>query len=171
MKFFTQTIFRLIVCVLTTSAQQKTMSFEDYQVSKFKGKVYKPKWIKKVSKSEWRDELGKFVEPPEINFAGKYYVAAHSCGTGCRYYTITDLAKGKELQSLDDFASTDPLPKTSDGRDYLTILYYRPDSKMLVAQYLVDFDSEKESCRERSFIFERGKVKPITKIKYKCGKL
>ncbi len=171
MKFLTKIICILIVCVPAISAQQKTSPrFEDYQVSKFKGKIQRPKWIKKFSEGEWRDDLGKLVEPPDITFAGKYYVAAHSCGTGCRYYTMTDLSSGRELQSLDNFSSAEPLPKTSDGREYLTILYYRPDSKMLVAQYLVDFDSEKESCRERSFIFERGKIKPITSTKYKCSK-
>jgi hypothetical protein len=112
----------------------------------------------------------RFEDYKVSKFARKYYVVAHSCGTGCRYYTMTDLSSGRELDLLNAFASTEPLPKTSDGREYLTILYYRYNSKLLIAQYLVDFDSEKEKCRERSFLFEGGKLKPITKIKYKCSK-
>jgi hypothetical protein len=171
MKILTHIIFLFIVCTTVSAQQKNSPRFEDYKISLFKGKIHTPKWIKKISDGEWRDDLGKLVESPEVNFAGKYYVAAHSCGTGCRYYTMTDLSSGRELELLDNFASTEPLPKTSDGRQYLTILYYRYNSRLLIAQYLVDFDSEKEKCRERAFLFEGGKLKPITKIKYKCSKL
>jgi hypothetical protein len=163
MKILKHIIFLFIVCTTVSAQQKSSPRFEDYKTSLFKGKIHTPKWIKKISDGEWRDDLGKLVESPEVNFARKYYVAAHSCGTGCRYYTMTDLSSGRELELLDNFASTEPLPKTSDGRQYLTILYYRYNSRLLIAQYLVDFDSEKEKCRERAFLFESGRLKPITK--------
>ncbi len=144
--------------------------FENYKVPLYQGKIHLPKWIKRVSDDEWRDNLGKLVEPPNINFGGKYFVAVHSCGTGCRYYTLTDLSSGRELKALDDFTTAEPPPKTSDGFEYLTVLYNRPDSKMLVAQYNVDLRQGKSQCRERAFLFEDGKFKPITKTKYRCGK-
>lgn len=172
MKFLTQIIFIFVVCVLSISAQQNASpSFEDYPVSTFKGKIHAPKWIKEFIKDVWQDDLGKGVEPLEINFAGKYYVSTHSCGTGCRYYTMTDLSSGRELETLNDFSSAEPLPKTFDGREYLTILYYRPESKMLIAQYLVGFNSANEQCRERAFIFDGRKIKPITKTKNQCRKV
>lgn len=172
MRFVTQFFLTIVFCSQIITAQQiNSPRFEDYRVSKFKGKIRSPKWIKIVSKGEWRDDLGKLVAPPEINFGEKYYVAAHSCGTGCRYYTMTDLSTGKEIDSLDVFASAEPLLKTSDGREYLTILYYRPNSKLLIAQYLVGFNSESEQCRERAFVFNNGNIKPLGKIKYKCRKL
>jgi len=155
-------------CVLSVAAQDKLPRFEDYAVSLYQGKLHVPKWIRHVGSSEWRDEAGKLVEPPDVNFAGKYYVGRHSCGTGCRYYTLTDLSSGRELDSLYLFATVEPPPKTTDGHEYLTVLYYRADSKVIVAQYLIDPLQRPEQCRERRFIFERGKVKPITKTRRSC---
>jgi hypothetical protein len=65
---------------------QTSPRFEDYEVAIYKGTIHRPKWIRRAADDEWRGELGKLVEPPEINFAGKYFVSVHSCGTGCRYY-------------------------------------------------------------------------------------
>lgn len=63
------------------------------------------------------------------------------------------------------FATGDPMPKTSDGHPYLTILYYKPDSRLLIAEYHLDFDdpNKQETCRKRYFVFEYGKIKPISK--------
>ncbi len=168
MKSLGQAIFLSIICVFSISAQDNPPRFEDYEVSLYRGNTHLPKWIRRGSEDEWRDDLGKLVDSPEVNFAGKYFVAAHSCGTGCRYYTLTDLSSGRELKALDDFTTAEPPPKTSDGYEYLTILYYRHNSKMLVAQYLVDLKQGREQCRERAFLFENGKLKPITKTRRKC---
>lgn len=159
-------------CISISAAQQnKTPRFEDYRAKVFKGKIRQPKWIEKVSENEWRDELGKLVVPPDITFAGKYFVAAHSCGTGCRYYTMTDVTNGRELKLFDRFTTAEPRPKTSDGYEYLTILYYQYNSNLLIAQYLVDLKNEREQCREQAFLFDGRKLKALTKVKYKCRKL
>lgn len=171
MKFFRQIILLFIICVPLVPAQKKFLPrFKDYKVSLYQGKIHLPNWMHYGSDGESRDELDKLVESPGINFAGKYFVAGHSCGTGCRYYTMTDLSSGRELDVLDDFTTAEPRPKTSDGYEYLTVLYNRYNSKMLAAQYFVDLKDDKEQCRERAFLFEGGKLKPITTTKYKCSK-
>jgi hypothetical protein len=146
---------------------QTPVRFEDYEVATYKGVVHRPKWIRRVAENEWRDELGKLVEPPEINFAGKYFVAVHSCGTGCRYYTMTDLSSGRELSLLKDFSSAEPAPTTRDGYPYATDLVTRANSKLLVAQFRVESPRGKE-CRERAFVLERGKITPVTNTRRSC---
>lgn len=167
-KTFGQAIFLLAIFVLSIAAQNDLPRFEDHNVSLYRGDAHLPKWISRGNEGEWRDDLGKLVDSPEVNFAGKYFAAVHSCGTGCRYYTLTDLSSGRELKALDIFTTAEPRPRTSDGFEYLTILYYRYDSKMLVAQYLVDLKRGREQCRERSFLFHNGRLKPISKTSRKC---
>jgi len=144
----------LIFCSLTPSlVAQSTSRFEDYEVPVYTGAIHRPKWIRKVGGNEWRDNLGKLVDPLEVNFAGKYFVAVHSCGTGCRYYTMTDLSSGRALDLLKDFDAAEPPPKTRDGYPYITDLITRANSKLLVAQYHVELRRGKE-CRERAFVLD-----------------
>ena len=91
------TVSLLGFCLPVSAPTQNTPRFEDYAVAVYTGRIQRPKWIHPGPSGEWRDKLGKLVEPPEINFAGKYFVAVHSCGTSCRYYTMTDLSSGREL--------------------------------------------------------------------------
>jgi hypothetical protein len=153
---------------LTASlAAQSSSRFEDYGVSVYAGPIHQPKWIRHISGDEWRDNLGKLVDPPEVNFAGKYFVAVHSCGTGCRYYTMTDLSSGRGLELLKDFGAAEPPPKTRDGYPYLTDLITRSHSKLLVAQYHVEL-REGEECRERAFVFDGEKITPVNNTRRTC---
>jgi hypothetical protein len=161
-------IAALLFVSSAASAQAKRPRFEDFKVAVYRGKVHRPEWIKHERGNVWRDDLGKYVEPPEANFAGSYYVAGHSCGTGCRHYSLTDLRTGRELDILDAFAGGEPLPKTRDGHEYLTVLVYRRDSRLLIAQYNLDPMSFGDKCRERRFVLERGKLKPVTPTANKC---
>jgi len=162
----------LILCMLSTPLLADALPrFEDYEVSVYLGAIHPPKWIRRVASDEWRDDLGKLVEPPEINFAGKYFLAVHSCGTGCRYYTLTDLSSGRDLDVLRDFDTVEPLPKTRDGHEYMTELFSRPNSRMLVAQYHVKLSQGSEECRERAFLFEDEKLKSITNTRRVCRRL
>lgn len=148
-------------------AMQSSPRFEDYEVPVYTGAIHRPKWIRRVSGDEWRDNLGKLVEPPEVNFAGKYFISVHSCGTGCRYYTITDLSSGRELNLLKDFGAAEPPPTTREGYPYVTDLVTRANSKLLVAQYR--FESPRgEECRERAFVFDEDKLTPITGTRRTC---
>lgn len=159
----------LLVCVLAGGAfaQKALPRFEDYQVPVYRGATRPPKWIRHIG-NVWRDNLGKLVEPPEINFAGKYFIVAHSCGTGCRYYTLTDLSLGRDLKVLGMFTTAEPPPKTRDGQSYLTELFSRPNSKMLVAQYHIELRQSGEECRERVFMFEGVRLKPATRTRRAC---
>src|SRR5436189_575656 len=97
-------------CLPPSLAAQSSPRFEDYQVPVYTGAIHRPKWIRHRGSDGWRDNLGKLVEEPGVNFAGKYFVSAHSCGTGCRYYSVTDLSSGRELDTLKDFDSAEPSP-------------------------------------------------------------
>ena len=148
-------------------AAQSSPRFEDYGVAVYTGAIHRPKWIRHVGSDEWRDNIGKLVEPPEINFAGKYFVAVHSCGTGCRYYTMTDLSSGRELNLLNDFGAAEPPPKTREGYPYVTDLVTRANSKLLVAQYRID-SPRGEECRERAFVFDGTKLTATTGTRHTC---
>ncbi|MDQ3816569.1 MAG: hypothetical protein M3362_02620 [Acidobacteriota bacterium] len=145
--------------------------FEDYPAPLYRGVIHPPEWIHHNSNGTWRDALSKLVSDPEINFAGRYFICVHSCGAGCRYYTLTDLSSGRDFDLLGMFATAEPTPKTRDGRDYLAELFSRPDSRMLVAQYHIGLYQRDEECRERVFLFDGGRLKPITGTRRGCRKL
>ena len=147
---------------------QTSPRFEDYEVAIYRGAIHSPKWIRRAADADWRDELGKLVEPPEINFAGKYFISVHSCGTGCRYYTLTDLSSGRELDLLKDLGATEPPRTTRKGYPYVTDLVTRANSKLLVAQFRVE-TPRGEECRERAFILEAEKLTPVTNTRRSCA--
>src|SRR6266480_4145746 len=64
----------MFFCLTPSLAAQSSSRFEDYEVSVYTGAIQRPKWIHHVGGDEWRDNLGKLVDPPEVNFAGKYFV-------------------------------------------------------------------------------------------------
>ena len=153
--------------LITASSAQTFPRFDDYPMTVYSGKIHPPTWIRRVADGEWKDNLGKLVGPPEVNFAGKYFIALHSCGTGCRYYTLTDLSSGRSLDVLRGFDAGEAAPKTRDGHPYTTSLVTRANSKLLVAQYQVDLDGGEE-CRERAFVFDGDRIKPISKTRRAC---
>lgn len=168
MRSFLKAILISIVFPLLAVSQQRPPSFETYPASVYTGKIHNPKWIKKYGES-WRDDLGKIVEVPEINFAGRYYIAVHSCGTGCRFYTLTDLATGKELDALSVFSTGEPPPKTKDGFPYFSILYFKPNSRLLVAQYEIE-SATATACRERFFVLEKKQLVVVQNKNLECRK-
>ena len=94
-------------------------------------------------------------------------MSVHSCGTFCRYYTMTDLSSGRELDLLRAFASAEPPPKTREGYTYVTDLVTRANSKLLVAQYRISAPRGKE-CRERTFVFAGAKIAAVTGTRRTC---
>jgi len=163
------TLVLIFLGLIFPVAGQRSERFEDYEVAIYTGAIHRPNWIRRVADDEWRDELGKLVEPPQINFAGKYFVSEHSCGTGCRYYTLTDLSSGRELNLLKDFRATEPPPTTREGYPYLTDLVTRANSRLLLAQFRVDSPRGKQ-CRERAYILEGEKITPVTNTRRSCAK-
>ena len=152
---------------LTQSLATPSPRFEDYEVKLYAGPIHQPKWIRRGPAGEWRDDQSKLVEPLEINFSGKYFLSVHSCGTGCRYYRMTDLSSGHELDLLKVFDSGEPSLKTREGFTYVTDLMTRPNSRLLVAQYRID-SPRGEECRERAFVFNATKLTPITGTRKSC---
>jgi len=143
--------------------------FEDFQVPKHPGPWVLPKGVRRVSATEWRNEYGKLIDAPRPNFSAKYTIILNSCGTGCRYYTLTDLSTGKELDTLGMFSSAEPAPTTKEGFPYVTDLVGRIGSNMLVAQYQVETATAGTECRERVFVFEHEKLRPVTNTKKGCS--
>lgn len=145
--------------------------FSDYIVRVYGGKFNIPSYYVKVA-DVWRDDNGRVVAAPSINFAGKYYVGLHSCGAGCRYYTLSDLMAGKDSRALDMFSSDGGVPsKTSDGRAYITELVTKPDSKLMIARYHVEsVANQAEECRERFFTLDETgeKVTPVSRTIRSC---
>lgn len=105
-----------------------------------------------------------------VNFAGEYYLVAHSCGTGCRYYTLSNLRTGGEVDEVSMFDAGEPAPHTRDGHTYVPILFFKPDSKLLIAQYALDVDKPTQTnrCRQRYFVFKNGTFKAISKTFPSC---
>ena len=153
-------------CILSPAwCQTREFQFEQFPAKVYQGPVKIPDGLHKDGQGEWRDENEKWVAPPEVNFAGEYYLAAHSCGTGCRYHELVSLRTGVAIPEIAMFNTGEPPPVTRDGHSYLTILYYKPDSRLLIAQYLLDFDdpNKAETCRQRYYVLENDKLRPISK--------
>jgi hypothetical protein len=152
-----------------TQATSAYPKFEDFPATKHPGPWVLPKGVRRVSANEWRNENGKLIEPVKVNFAGKYAIILNSCGTGCRYYTLTDLSTGRGLNTLSVFAAAEPPPTTKEGFTYITDLVGQAGSNMLVAQYQVETRTAGTECRERVFVFENEKLKPLTNTKKGCS--
>jgi hypothetical protein len=158
------TIFPAPASAQGAQTTTRKFSFEQYPVKVYRGRIKLPRGVYKDSDGAWRDKLGKWVSEPEVNFAGEYYLAAHSCGTCCRYYQLTNLRTGRESNAADMFNAAEPPPRTSDGHTYVPILFFRLESRLLVVQYELDPCSagEKTQCRQRFFVFEGGKFRAIS---------
>ena len=168
MDHFARFLVVIVVLYAPSWGQEAALpGFEEYAIEVYSGSIVAPGWIKKSKDGAWRDDLGKMASEPHVNFAGVYYLSAHSCGTGCRYYSLTDLRTGKELEILGGFASAEPPPRTRGGHTYISILHSRADSTLLVVQYLVQKPNAVE-CRERSFVLSAARLRPVTPTLYEC---
>jgi hypothetical protein len=151
-----------------TALPPKVAKFSNYLATIYFGKLHGPAGIRQSKDGTWRNSAGKLVDPMSINFAGKYYIALNGCGTSCRYYTITDLSAGKDLKVLDQFTAAEPAPTTKEGYTYITDLIFRPESTMVVAQYLISSPSG-EICREKIFNFNGASLDALTDTKNTCN--
>ncbi|MCM2546270.1 hypothetical protein [Burkholderia glumae] len=173
MRFQLSTLATLI-CLLSATAVQASALEEDfshYGTQIFYGNLVIPSYYTKTDYG-WRDDQGKLVDNPHINFAGKYFVGRHSCGTECVYFSLSDLTTGKDSNALDMFSSGSDTPsRTRDGRRYLTEIITKPDSRMLIARYHISASSTlPEECKEKEFLLDEktGKVGPTAKESIPC---
>ena len=160
-------IFALLTSAFGAELEQKLEAkFDKYKVKEvYKGEIKIPKSYKKDEEGLYRDELGKFVSNQQqfyVNFAGKYMIVTHSCGTSCYYRTVEDLSAGKsvKIEGMDKFDNTEtrPLFKDSEMGGFAK-LYTREDSDLLMARY-VNFDTD--ICKQEYFVLKtlkNGKMK------------
>src|ERR1700753_590162 len=106
---------RLLVCIAMVSAlslpatpqahvkPSRPFSFDQFRVPLYQGPLKPPGDVHKSPDGSWRDDENKSVEGPEVNFAGEYYLAAHSCGTNCRYYELISLRSGRDFKGISMF--------------------------------------------------------------------
>ena len=166
--------FRIsLVATLALNAawgQTRQFQFEAFPAEVYHGRIHVPKWLHKLKDGEWVYISGTAASRPEVTFAGEYDLEGRTCGTQCRYYGMTDLRTGVDVPAIGMFDGAEPLPTTRDGQSYLTIHYFKPDSRLLIAEYLLNFrePDKPQSCRQRYFVLEDGKLKPISKTFMFC---
>jgi hypothetical protein len=170
-------IFSLLALALLSVApnrcaaqEQGSIRFNQFPVETYRGHIKIPREFHKVQDGLWEDEAGKPAVQPRVNFAGEYFLAAHSCGTCCRYYTLSDLRTGSEVDQVSMFNAGEPTPVTRDGHTYIPILFFKPDSRLLVVQYVLDLCTpvKHNPCRQRYFVLEGGHFRAISKTLRSC---
>ena len=157
----TAIILALLSAGLYSQRPERLPRFEQYKSKVYPGRIKYPKWMSFENGSA-RDELGKLTDTARINFAGKYFISAHSCGTECRYYSLTDLSNGRDSHLLSVFDASDATP-----RQNIPILFSQRNSNLLIVQYEPKFGSGLK-CREQSYVFHHGKLKPVTRLVKSC---
>jgi hypothetical protein len=177
--------FRSVFCVVPelallcassglSSAQKdaKAFRFDQFPVNTYQGHLKIPRWFHGQPGGMGYDERGKLADWPHVTFAGEYYLAVHSCGTCCGYYTLNNLRTGREVTQIGMFDAGDTPPVTKDGHTYLPYLIFKPDSKLLIVQYELDLctQTENNQCRQRYFVFKDGKITAISKTFPSCTK-
>ncbi len=148
-----------------SSAQGKgSIRFDQFPVQVYRGHLKTPREFHRTEDGYWLDESGKPASPPRVNFAGEYYLAVHSCGTCCRYYTLNSLRTGDESNEVSMFASAEPAPRTKDGHTYVAELSFKPGSKLLIVDYFLDTctPADKNIRRRRYFAFDGQHFKPLS---------
>ena len=168
----------MLILALLTSAfgaeleQKLEAKFDKYKVKEvYKGEIKIPKSYKKDEEGLYRDKFGKFVSNQQefyVNFAGKYMIVTHSCGTSCYYRTVEDLSAGKtvNIEGMDKFDNTETRPLFKDSEiGGFAKLYTREDSDLLMARY-VNFDTD--VCKQEYFVLKtlkngKKKLKSISK--------
>ncbi|MGH9820092.1 MAG: hypothetical protein ACRD43_07960 [Pyrinomonadaceae bacterium] len=162
-------VLLLLLSILPVSTLGQRPRFNEHPINLYKGKLHLPTWARRVQGTEWRDQQNKLVEPPSINFAGKYYIAVHSLGAGARYYSLTDLASGRELSLLDKFATTESSPDLPNGMHYLMSLTRQRNSRLLKVRFQQEtWAFESGPCHEQYFLFTGKKLLPIKAKRYPC---
>jgi len=160
-------ILALIITSHGTELEKKLEAkFDEYKVKEvYKGEIKIPNSYKKDEEGLYRDKFGKFVSNQQdfyINFAGKYMIVTHSCGTSCYYRTVEDLSAGKSVK-VDGMSKFDNnLANFAVGNNFLagyTLLTTREDSTLMLVQYL---ENETDICKQEYFVLKtlkNGKMK------------
>ncbi|QPH90379.1 hypothetical protein [Campylobacter concisus] len=160
-------IFALLTSAFGAELEQKLEAkFDKYKVKEvYKGEIKIPNSYKKDEEGKYRDSAGKYVGNQQdfyINFAGKYMIVTHSCGTSCYYRTVEDLSAGESVK-VDGMSKFDNnLANFAVGNNFLagyTLLTTREDSTLMLVQYL---ENDTDICKQEYFVLKtlkNGKMK------------
>ena len=143
---------------LDSTDKKLEAEFDKHKVKEvYKGEIKIPNSYKKDEEGKYRDSAGKYVGNQQdfyINFAGKYMIITHSCGTSCYYRTVEDLSAGKSVK-VDGMSKFDNnLANFAVGNNFLagyTLLTTREDSTLMLVQYL---ENETDVCKQEYFVLK-----------------
>lgn len=130
-----------------------SFDFDQYPSQNFEGKYTIPPSYQLQSNGwEYKDENNLSIGEIKANFAGKFCIILHPCGSGCRFYSLLDLESGREdYEILSDFNTTpDEREKPS-----IDVLISRKESNLLIVRSFFD-DS---SCKQSFYLLENKKDK------------
>ena len=144
-----------LLCFIALNADE----FSKYPANEYKGKQAIPKDYQ-CNSVECRDINNKLVDL-HINFAGKYSIVVHSCGSGCRFYSMVNMQNGKD--DLEILSRFNTMPDMSDKKS-IDDLISQKDSNLLIARYQYD----NGECKQEKFVFDNKKLQSITKILESC---
>jgi hypothetical protein len=163
-------VFLAFLKPLAAQKGEPAPQFSQFPVDVYHGHIKIPREFHKDSNGLWLDEADKPAGAPRVNFAGEYYLAGHSCGTCCRSYTLNNLRIGGANSQIWMFSAGEPTPTTKDGHTYIPILFFKPDSRLLIVQYEYDpcTPVEHNKCRQRYFVFEDGRFRSLSKTLQSC---
>ena len=152
-------IFALLTSTFCSELEEKLEAkFDEYKVKEaYKGEIKIPNSYKKDEEGKYRDSAGKYVGNQQdfyVNFAGKYMIVTHSCGTSCYYRTVEDLSAGESVK-VDGMSKFDNnLANFAVGNNFLagyTLLTTREDSILMLVQYL---ENETDVCKQEYFVLK-----------------
>lgn len=116
--------------------------------------------------------MGKVINPPAVSVGGRYYIAWHSCGAACRYFTLSDLSSGRESAAPSIFSNKGIEPMRDEwGRAVVVDINSRPDGFLIQVKYHVDsMDGHPEDCTERYYVLNKGgsKIRAVTSTLRGC---
>jgi len=107
---FACAIFPVHLKPLAAQKDSRAFQFNQFPVGEYRGHIKIPREFHKDRDGDWVDEAGKPAFAPRVNFAGEYYLAGHSCGTCCRYYTLNNLRTGGKIGQIGMFDASEPTP-------------------------------------------------------------
>lgn len=154
LKFLSYCLFAL----LCSSTLLISDDFTHYPSQSFEGKYTIPPTYQLQSNGwEYRDENNLSIGEIKANFAGKFCIILHPCGSGCRFYSLLDLESGREdYEILSDFNTTpDEREKPS-----IDVLISRKESNLLIVRSFF----EDNSCKQSFYLLENKNDKNSLKL-------
>lgn len=147
-------IIMCLFCFSLINANDLLEEFNKYSTKIYQGEYKIPKDYQ-CNNGECRDINNKIVDL-SINFGGKYAIIAHSCGTGCRFYSMLNMENGEDnFKILSQFNTTPDL----DGKDTIDDLLSKSDSRLLVVRTISDTD-----CKQKKFLLDNNALKLLSQL-------